>query len=98
MLSVKRCKSQGTVNNMEKQVSLDLHGITFYITVEYEDHAVCGVVDVRTAPNEKPLKCDTEVFYNDLEGELQRALEDELQAEKDAYYDMVFEQKREEKL
>lgn len=81
---------------MTKQVSLDIFGITFYVTVEYEDNSVCGVLEVRIDPYGEPIKCDTEDFYKSLDGELQDSLEYELQAEKDAYYDMMYEQRREE--
>lgn len=75
---------------MTKQVSLDVFGITFYVTVEYEDNSVCGVSEVRLDPYGEPIKCNTEDFFKSLDGELQYAFEEELQAEKDAYYDMVY--------
>ena len=81
---------------MTKQVQLDALGITFYVTVEYEDNSVSDVLEVRIDPYGDPIKCDTECFFKSLEGELQEAFEYELQAEKDAYYDMVYEQRREE--
>lgn len=81
---------------MEKQVSLDLHGITFYITVEYEDNSVCGVVDVRTDPTGKPLKCDITRFYDELVGELQEALEEELRNDFIAHCEMMMDAKKEE--
>lgn len=81
---------------MTKQVSLDVFGITFYVTVECEDNSVCGVSEVRLYPYGDPIKCDTEDFFKSLDGELQEAFEYELQAEKDAYYDMIYKQRREE--
>ena len=53
---------------MTKQVSLDVFGITFYVTVEYEDNSVCGVSEVRLDPYGEPIKCNTEDFFKSLDG------------------------------
>lgn len=90
---------------MVREISLDQLGMTYYIEVEYEEEygkvGACGVYSVSVEGLDgqiRPLKCDVEQFYDALEGEIQQALEDDIQADKDAYYDMVYEEQRERQI
>lgn len=84
---------------MVKQVYLELFGLHLYVEVEYEDNVVCGVQKVYA---EMPqghlveLKCSTSDFYQSLEGELQEALERELETDKIANAEMSMDAAREE--
>lgn len=79
---------------MTKDIELKVHGIDFIVTVEYEDNAVCGVDNVRLKGSEKPLKCDITLFYAELDGFLQEALENAIADEKIAYYENLMDSKK----
>ena len=84
---------------MVKQVNLELFGLHFYVDVEYEDNAVCGVERVYAEIPEGhlvELKCVTEDFYKSFDGDLQHALEDELESDRIAYAEMQMDAAREE--
>lgn len=84
---------------MQQEVYLDMFGLEFIVTVEYEDLSVCGVTQVLAVQKDGKsveLKCDLERFYNCFEGELQDALEDAFASEYEAHCDSVYEQYREE--
>lgn len=84
---------------MTKEVYMDIYGLEFVVTVEYEDNAVCGVECVYALmKNGTPvaLKCSTNDFYKAFDGFLQEALEKALEDEKIAEYEMRMDAKREE--
>lgn len=90
---------------MLKTCEMALNGIRFVIDVEYEGEgnkvSAYGVESVSAQTLDgsfKALECDTERFYKDLEGEVQKALENAIQADYEAYCDAVYEQAREEGL
>ena len=56
---------------MTKVVYLNMFGIEFEVSVYYEDDAVCEVESV--CVNGTPIKCNTEKFEKELDGELQEA-------------------------
>ena len=87
---------------MIKTLPLEIHGLRLFVEVEYEGEGkevnACGVLSVAAAPEKGAaiaLKCDTERFFNDLDGELQEALENEIQADYEAYCDAICMSKRE---
>ena len=83
---------------MNKDLYINIHGIDFVVTVEYEDNAVIDVMSVRLEGSQNPLECDTNKFYNELVDVLQEGLESELLNDKLAYEDMMYESAREEGL
>lgn len=88
---------------MLKTCEMELNGIRLVIDVEYEGEgnkvSAYGVetVSAQTLDGSfKTLECDVERFYKDLEGEVQEALENAIQADYEAYCDALYEQAREE--
>ena len=88
---------------MIKTVPLEIHGLRLFVEVEYDGEGkevnACGVLSVAAVPEKGAviaLKCDTARFFKDLEGEVQEALENEIQADYEAYCDAMYEQAREE--
>lgn len=87
---------------MEKDLYLNIHGIDFAVTVDYEREdnccAVSDVLSVRIESQTTPLKCDTNKFYNELVDVLQEGLESELLNDKLVAEDMMYESARDEGL
>lgn len=84
---------------MTKAIDFELAGMKLKVVVDYEDRAVGGVEMVFAVGKdgrEMLVDCDTGMFYESLEGELQDAFEDYLVQEKAYYDDMQLEQAREE--
>lgn len=87
---------------MEKDLYLNIHGIDFVVTVDYEQEynccAVSDVLEVRLEGQTSPLKCDTKKFYNELVDVLQEGLESELLNDRLVAEDMMYESARDEGL
>lgn len=88
---------------MTRILTIEICGMEFEVEVEYEeDYPKCGITDVLSVSglmkNNLPvaLKCDTERFQKELEGELQRALEDSILDVKLAHEDALYDQMKEE--
>jgi hypothetical protein len=84
---------------MTQAIDFELAGMKLKVVVDYEDRAVGGVEQVFAVGEdgkEMLVDCDTGMFYESLEGELQDAFEDYLVQEKAYYDDMRWEQAREE--
>lgn len=84
---------------MTKAIDFELAGMQLKVVVDYEDRAVGGVEMVFAVGKdgrEMLVDCDTGMFYESLEGELQDAFEEHLTQEKAYYDDMAYEQAREE--
>ena len=87
---------------MKKDLYINIHGIDFVVTVDYEQDynccAVSDVLEVRLEGQTTPLKCDTNKFYNELVDVLQEGLESELLNDRLAAEDMMYESARDEGL
>ena len=87
---------------MKKDLYINIHGIDFVVTVDYEQDynccAVSDVLEVRLEGQTTPLKCDTNKFYNELVDVLQEGLESELLNDKLVAEDMMYESARDEGL
>ena len=87
---------------MKKDLYLNIHGIDFVVTVDYEqDYNCCAGSDVLSVSIEgqtTPLKCDTNKFYNELVDVLQEGLESELLNDRLEAEDMMYESARDEGL
>lgn len=84
---------------MTQAIDFELAGMKLKVVVDYEDRAVGGVEMVFAVGQdgrEMLVDCDTGMFYELLEGELQDAFEDYLVQEKAYHDDMKWEQAREE--
>ena len=84
---------------MTKAIDFELEGMQLKVVVDCEDKAVGGVEMVFAVGQdgrEILVDCDTEMFYELLEGELQDAFEEHLVQEKAFHDDMAYEQAREE--
>lgn len=84
---------------MTKAINFELAGMNLKVVVDYEDRSVGGVEMVFAVGQdgrEMLVDCDTDMFYELLEGELQDAFEEALVQEKAYYDDMRYEQAREE--
>lgn len=88
---------------MTKELELNVYGLELVVEVEYEvEDNKCGITEVHYVAarmkNGLPvaLKCDMTRFMEDLEGELQEALENAIQADYEAYCDALYEQAKEE--
>ena len=87
---------------MKKDLYINIHGIDFVVTVDYEKEynccAVSDVLEVRLEGQTTPLKCDANKFYNELVDVLQEGLESELLNDRLAAEDMMYESARDEGL
>ena len=87
---------------MKKDLYINIHGIDFVVTVDYEKEdnycAVSDVLEVRLEGQTTPIKCDTNKFYNELVDVLQEGLESELLNDRLAAEDMMYESARDEGL
>ena len=85
---------------MKKDLYLNIHGIDFVVTVDYEkeDNCCADVLEVRLEGQTTPLKCDTNKFYNELVDVLQEGLESELLNDRLVAEDMMYESARDEGL
>ena len=84
---------------MTQAIDFELAGMKLKVVVDYEDRAVGGVEMVFAVGQdgrEMLVDCDTGMFYESLEGELQDAFEDYLAQEKAYYDDMRWEEDRED--
>ena len=88
---------------MLKTCEMELNGMRLVIDVEYDGegnkvsaHGVETVSAHTLDGSLKALECDTARFYKDLEGEVQKALENAIQADFEAYCDALYEQAKEE--
>ena len=85
---------------MTKAIDFELAGMQLKVVVDYEDRAVGGVEMVFAVGKdgrEMLVDCDTGMFYESLEGELQDAFEEHLVQEKAYYEDLKWKQLREER-
>lgn len=85
---------------MTKAIDFELAGMQLKVVVDCEDKAVGGVEMVFAVGKdgrEMLVDCDTGMFYESLEGELQDAFEEHLAQEKAYYEDLKWEQLREER-
>lgn len=83
---------------MTRILTIEICGMEFEVEVEYEEeYPKCGITDVLSVSgimnNSLPviLKCDTERFLKDLEGELQEALEKDILSDKLAHEDALYD-------
>ena len=84
---------------MTQAIDFELAGMQLKVVVDYEDKAVGGVEMVFAIGKdgrEMLVDCDTEMFYELLEGELQDAFEEYLVQVKAFHDDIAYEQAREE--
>ena len=84
---------------MTRILTIEICGMEFEVEVECEgDYPKCGITDVLSVSgimkNNRPvvLKCDTERFLKDLEGELQEALEKDILDDKLAHEDALYDE------
>lgn len=87
---------------MKKDLYLNIHGIDFVVTVDYEqDYNCCAVTDVLSVRIEgqiNELKCDKSKFYNELVDVLHEGLESELLNDRLVAEDMMYDAARDEGL
>lgn len=89
---------------MIKTVQIDVFGLTLHVELDVAEDEHISIECVRNVYAEIPqghlveLKCDTTRFYNDLEGEIYRALENAMADEKIAAYEMKMDARKEEGL
>lgn len=84
---------------MTQAIDFELAGMQLKVVVEHEDKAVCGVelvFAIGKDGREMLVDCDTEMFYELLEGELQDAFEEAERDERIAYAEMQMDAAREE--
>ena len=87
---------------MKKNLYINIHGIDFVVTVDYEQEdnccAVSDVLSVRIEGQTIPLRCDTKKFYNELVDVLQEGLESELLNDRLVAEDMMYDAARDERM
>lgn len=84
---------------MTKAIDFELAGMQLKVVVNYEDKAVGGVEQVFAVGQDGRdmlVDCDTEMFYELLEGELQDAFEEAERDERLAYAEIQMDAAREE--
>lgn len=88
---------------MTKRINFTSFGIEFFVEVSYEQDcnklSIEEVTDVWVEGQDGEnhlIKCVTDDFFKSFEGEIYKALEDEIESDKIAYAEMQMDAAREE--